>query len=87
MKCLLPCCSIPCGPIHALLTLFALLFCACARPEPAPADPYGGDNPRDADQLWTPTQEEIDAAAADEIDPTNADEEFERLQQELDADH
>ena len=79
-------CSLQRVRFHAPLTLLALLSCACARPETAPADPYGGENPRDADQLWSPTQEEIDDTAADEIDQSNADEEFERLRLEMDGD-
>jgi hypothetical protein len=64
------------------LAALGLALGACAGPEPE-AGPYEGDNPRDADQLWTPSQDDLDRAAAEEIDESNADAELERLRREV----
>lgn len=68
----------------ALLTLLASLGCACSKkgeevsaPAPAPAA---------LDELEVPSAEQAERDAAQSIDASNADEEFEKLKREIDAD-
>lgn len=68
----------------ALLALLASLGCACSKKgeeagAPAPA-------PSALDELEVPSAEQAEREAAQRIDASNADEEFEKLKREIDAD-
>jgi hypothetical protein len=65
----------------ALLLAASLTALACTSNG---TEPYDDPNPRDADQLWTATDEDLERSIG-ELDESEADAELERLEREIDG--